>query len=77
MKLLFATLSVSFFVTPLTYAQQVQGDYLDVFIVKVRPEKRAEFDAVNRRIAEANRKAKETFGPLWRFSMAKATSFNS
>lgn len=62
MKLLFATLSVSLFVTPLVCAQQIQSDYLDVFIVKVRPEKRAEFDAVNRRIAEANRKAK---GDLW------------
>src|SRR5436305_881607 len=37
------------------------GDYLDVFTVKVRPEKRAEFDAVARRIADANRKAKGDF----------------
>jgi hypothetical protein len=38
------------------------GDYLDIFIAKVRPEKRADFDSINRRIAEANRKAK---GDLW------------
>src|SRR5436305_12039499 len=38
------------------------SDYLDVLIVKVRPEKRADFDTVSRRIAEANRKAK---GDSW------------
>jgi len=36
-------------------AQQPTG-YLDVFIVKVKPEKRAEFDLVNKKIAEANRR---------------------
>jgi hypothetical protein len=40
----------------------MMGDYLDVFIVKVRPEKRADFEAIGRRIADANRKAK---GDLW------------
>src|SRR3954453_14541218 len=43
------------------HAQQMTSDYLDVFIVKVRPEKRADFDAVSRRIADANRKAKGHF----------------
>jgi hypothetical protein len=38
------------------------GDFLDVFVVKVRPEKRADFDAIGRRIADANRKAK---GDSW------------
>src|SRR5438093_9105015 len=32
--------------------------YLDVFIAKVKPEKRAEFDAVCKKIAEANRRFK-------------------
>jgi len=32
------------------------GDYLDVFIVKVKPEKVADFEALSRKIADANRK---------------------
>lgn len=30
-------------------------DYLDAFVVQVKPEKRAQFDAISKRIAEANR----------------------
>ena len=37
---------------------QGQQAYLDVFIAKVKPEKRAEFDAVCKKIAEANRRFK-------------------
>jgi len=60
-KLLLATVSLSLLATPLTSAQQTPGDYLDVLIVKVRPEKRADFDTVNRKVADANRKAKGDF----------------
>lgn len=38
-------------------AAQAQGDYLDVFIVKVKPEKLAEFQANSKKYAEANRRA--------------------
>jgi hypothetical protein len=36
--------------------------YLDVFVVKVKPEKRAEFDAIDKKIVEANRRNK---GDYW------------
>jgi hypothetical protein len=35
--------------------QPAQEDYLDVFIAQVKPEKRAEFDAIAKKIALANR----------------------
>ena len=41
---------------------QLQGGYLDVFIAEVKPEKRAEFDAINKKIADANRRQK---GDTW------------
>src|SRR6202040_2006171 len=37
-------------------AAQAQGDYLDVFIVKVKPEKRADFLALAKKYADANRR---------------------
>ena len=37
-------------------AVQAQGDYLDVYIVKVKPEKVAEFNAIAKKITEANRR---------------------
>lgn len=37
-------------------AQQQQDGYLDIFVAKVKPEKRADFDAVGKKIAEANRR---------------------
>lgn len=44
--------------TALTAAMSLaqQEGYLDVYVAHVKPEKRAEFDAVNKRIAEANRR---------------------
>jgi hypothetical protein len=36
------------------FAQESSG-YLDVFVVKVKPEKRAAFDTVIRKMADANR----------------------
>jgi hypothetical protein len=59
---LLAAISLAVLATPFADAQAMMGDYLDVFIVKVRPEKRADFDAIGRRVADANRKAK---GDLW------------
>jgi len=42
--------------------QQGLGDYLDVFTVQVKPEKRAEFDAINAKMVAANRQNK---GDTW------------
>jgi len=43
-------------------AQQSLGDYLDVYIAQVKPEKRAEFDAINAKMVAANRQNK---GDSW------------
>jgi hypothetical protein len=43
-------------------AQQAQESYLDVFTVQVKPDKRADFDAIGRKIAAANRQNK---GDTW------------
>jgi hypothetical protein len=43
-------------------AQQAQENYLDVFTVQVKPEKRADFDAISKKIAAANRQNK---GDTW------------
>ena len=37
-------------------AVRAQGDYLDVYIVKVKPEKSAEFQALAKKVADANRR---------------------
>jgi hypothetical protein len=37
-------------------AVQAQGEYLDVFTVKVKPEKLADFQALNKRFADINRR---------------------
>jgi hypothetical protein len=37
-------------------AVQAQGDYLDVFVVKVKPEKVADFQALSKKWADANRR---------------------
>lgn len=37
-------------------AVQAQGDYIDVFIVKVKPEKLADFQALTKKWADANRR---------------------
>jgi hypothetical protein len=61
MKQLFAAMSLVLLAIPLAPAQEMMGDYLDVTVVKVRPERRADFDAMGRRVADANRKAKGDF----------------
>ena len=43
-------------------AGQAQEQYLDVYIAQVKPEKRADFDAINKKMAAANRQAK---GDTW------------
>jgi len=43
-------------------AAQMPEEYLDVYIAKVRPDKRAEFDAINKKLADANRRNK---GDTW------------
>jgi hypothetical protein len=43
-------------------AAQVSEDYLEILIVNVKPEKRGDFDIVNRKIADINRKTK---GDVW------------
>jgi len=54
--------SFALLLTPLLFAQaQMMGEYLDVFKVKIRPEKRADFDVINKKVADANRKAKGDF----------------
>ncbi len=35
---------------------QIAGSYLDYYTVKVKPEKMADFEAIARKIVEANRK---------------------
>jgi hypothetical protein len=40
-----------------TAAAQTNTDYLDAYIVEVKPDKRAEFDAISKKIAAANRAA--------------------
>jgi hypothetical protein len=49
-------------VTALVGVAQSANEYLDVFVVKVRPEKRGEFDAIAKKIAEANR---QNQGDTW------------
>jgi len=43
-------------------AQQTQQDYLDVYTVQVKPEKRADFDAISKKMAMANQQNK---GDTW------------
>src|SRR5215471_9795600 len=43
-------------------AAQAPEEYLDVLITKVKPERRAEFDAINKKMADANRRVK---GDTW------------
>ncbi len=43
-------------------AVQAQGDYLDIYIVKVKPEKTAEFNALAKKMVDANRNNK---GDQW------------
>jgi hypothetical protein len=62
-------------------AAQAQGDYLDVFVVKVKPEKHADFLAVAKKYADANRRfngdrwlALETFygeGNVYQFTSVR------
>ena len=61
MKKLSAALASLFLVAPFACAQLNTG-FLDDYIVRVKPDKRADFDSVAKRVADANRKAK---GDYW------------
>src|SRR6266496_1520568 len=54
-------LCLTLFLT-MTIPGQAQEGYLDVLVVKVKPEKRSEFDAVVKKMVDANRKHK---GDAW------------
>ncbi len=56
-----AVLVVTMLMTVAAVAQMPE-EYLDVYIAKVRPEKRAEFDAINKKMVDANRRNK---GDTW------------
>jgi hypothetical protein len=68
MKSMLKALSVMAALAAMVLAQTPAG-YIDSYIVKVKPEKRTDFDAVARKIAEANRKHK---GDNW---IAYATEY--
>lgn len=46
----------------LAAAQQAQEDYLDIYSVQVKPDKRADFDAISKKMVAANRQNK---GDTW------------
>jgi len=55
-KAIWAVAVVAGLVLAAPAAVRAQGDYLDEFIVKVKPEKVAEFNVISRKIADANRR---------------------
>src|SRR5712692_6170831 len=58
---IFRTLCLGALFSLAAIGQNPEG-YLDVYIAKVKPEKRAEFDAVNKRMVDLNRRGK---GDYW------------
>lgn len=60
MNRILATLSLGLFASAIASAQL--SDYLDVYVVHVKPDKRADFEAFTRKVADANRKSK---GDKW------------
>ena len=61
MRKTIATLFLATLTSGMMTAQD-PAEYLDEFIVKVKPEKRAEFDAINKKIVALNRRNK---GDAW------------
>src|SRR5262249_4391760 len=55
-KALWALAVVAGLLTPMAVRAQSDYDYLDVYIAKVKPEKIAEFEALNKKWADANRR---------------------
>jgi hypothetical protein len=55
-KALWAVAVVALLVLAAPVAVRAQGDYLDEYIVKVKPEKVADFTAISKKIADANRR---------------------
>jgi len=62
MNRLLVSSCLALLVAPFASAQTTAQEYLDILIVNVKPDKRADFDMVARKVAEANRKAK---GDAW------------
>jgi hypothetical protein len=48
--------AAALFMLTATLAMAQLPEYLDIYVVQVKPEKRADFDAISKRIADANRK---------------------
>jgi hypothetical protein len=55
-KAIWAVVVVACLVLAAPVAVRAQGDYLDEYIVKVKPEKVADFTAISKKIADANRR---------------------
>ena len=45
---------------------QGQEQYLDIFIVQVKPEKRADFDAISKKMRSSTVRTAATSGSRWR-----------
>jgi len=60
-RALWAALAVTVLMSVAAIAQ-MPGEYLDVYIARVKPEKRAEFDAINKKEVDVNRQNK---GDTW------------
>lgn len=55
-RMLWALATILFMLPAVPLSAQQAGDYLDVTLVNVKPEKSAEFTAVSKKIADANRR---------------------
>ena len=62
MNKLLAAISLALLATPCAHPQGMTGDYLDIFIVKVRPEKRADLTRSAAGLPMRIAGRKETFG---------------
>ena len=58
MKKLLTTLAMSLLGASVLPAQQMTGGFLDDYIIHIKPDRRADFDTISKKVAEANRKAK-------------------
>jgi quinol monooxygenase YgiN len=67
MNRILATLSLGLFASALAPAQM--SSYLDIYVVQVKPDRRADFEAISHKVADANRKPK---GDRW---IAMETSY--
>ena len=61
-KIMFASFALTLLTSAVGIAQPTASGYLDVFVARVKPDKRPAFDAVAKKFATANRQHK---GDLW------------